>query len=61
MCDFPAAQLLAYQRRLARECDTTDDPGLIRARMEAALHVQQLRLAHEDVDGCKCWYAAVKP
>jgi hypothetical protein len=61
MCEFPAAELAAYSRRLAREADQIPEErvGDIRLRTQAVLAIQQLRLAHEDIDECLCWYRAI--
>ena len=60
MCNFPAKQLLAEQRRVCREADASHDIAQIR---NAAAYVKanlNLRIMHEEMTGCECWLAARK-
>ncbi len=59
LCSFPAKELLAYRRRVARLADETSDPTMVRNYAQNALLVEQLRLAHEDICCCNGWYDAV--
>lgn len=58
-CSFPARILAAEMHRVAREADLSQDSVQI---MYACAYVKatcDLRLAHEDLTGCQCWYEAV--
>lgn len=60
MCNFPALLLISEMRKIAREADKTNDPARI---LYAAAYVKatnDLRLAHEDLSECQCWYDALK-
>lgn len=60
MCDFPAAMLYSQMRRVAHEADESHDPAKI---LYAAAYIKatnDLRLAHEDLTECQCWYEAIK-
>lgn len=59
-CPFPARQLLAVRREMARKADTSKDPAVKRLCSEMVLHIEQLRLAHYDLTGCDCWYEAIR-
>lgn len=54
-CDFPSAELLAYRKRIVYQADRETDPGRQRDIMNAVLKIDQLRILHEDIDGCNCW------
>jgi hypothetical protein len=58
-CNFPSAALLAYKRQLAIECDRELDESNRRHRMTTVMAIETLRMMHEDIDGCQCWYEAV--
>lgn len=53
-CKFPAKQLAQY-RAYALTC-SKENPTVA---AEIVLRIDQLRLAHEDLDGCRCWYDAI--
>lgn len=57
-CDFPAEQLKKMRRELAERADKSSDQGFVSNCCNFIMAVDRLRLAHEDVDGCQCWYAA---
>lgn len=60
MCNFPAKELLAERKRIAALADTSDDPGFVSRASQFVLATDQLRMFHEDVTGCCCWYQAVR-
>ena len=62
MCDFPAAALRIYLRRLATEAEAipAEQCGLILLRGTQALMIVQLALAHEETDDCTCWSATTE-
>jgi len=60
MCDFPAAELLRMRRQVAISADASNDTTFVRNAMQFAKGVDDVRLAHEDLTGCQCWYEAVK-
>lgn len=60
MCDFPSSQLLAEMRRVARAADDSRDQAQIGYAANYARLTGELRMAHEDVTGCQCWYEAVE-
>lgn len=59
-CEFPSAQLLEYRREIVRVADqlTSDSPEL-RDILASALAIDQLRILHEGITGCQCWYKAL--
>ena len=59
MCDFPSETLLKMRRDVAVSADMQTDPAAVRAAMEFVSAVDRLRLAHEDLTGCPCWYSQV--
>lgn len=59
VCDFPSAELLAYRKRIVYQADRETDPGRQRDIMNAVLKIDQLRILHEDIDGCNCFVRAV--
>jgi hypothetical protein len=56
-CEFPAKQLLKMRREAALSADKIGEDRLIRETMEFVLAIDQLRLAHEALTGCQCWYS----
>ena len=58
-CDFPSANLLAFRRRIVNQADRETDPIRQRDIMNAVLKIDQLRILHEDIDGCNCWITLV--
>jgi hypothetical protein len=60
MCEFPSKALLKLSRHVAKQADASDDPGVLRSACEFIRTVQELRLLHEDLTQCQCWYEAVK-
>lgn len=60
MCDFPAKQLIAEQRRICAEADKTDDPARVSDAADYVRLTNMLRLRHEDLTECRCWYSAVQ-
>lgn len=59
LCDFPAAQLLIYRRNLAHRADTMVDGPELRDAMASCLAIDHLRILHEGITGCQCWYEAI--
>lgn len=60
MCTFPATELLAERRRIAALADTSDDPGFVDRAAKYVQATDQLRMLHEEVTLCPCWYSAVR-
>ena len=58
-CEFPAAQLLKLRREASADADQSDDETFVRTACAFVLAVDRLRLAHEDLTFCKCWYEVV--
>jgi hypothetical protein len=59
MCEFQAEVLLKMKREAGRVADSARDQERATDAMRFCMQVDQLRLAHEDLTGCECWYAAV--
>lgn len=59
-CSFPAIILLAEMRRVAREADSSRDSAQIAYAACYVKATNDLRLAHEDITGCDCWYRAIE-
>jgi hypothetical protein len=60
-CKFPAAALRAYHAELIADVKVLEEVGLgadLRPYMSAILSIERLRLDHEDIAGCRCWYSA---
>ena len=64
VCLFPAQDLRSYRAAImerARRLEAPESHG-IEISAEARLHIEtlqridQLRTAHEDIFGCRCWY-----
>ena len=55
-CEFPAAQLVKMRREIAKQADMSSDPEFVSNCCNFVMAVDRLRLAHEDVNGCQCWY-----
>ena len=60
MCDFPAVVLKEARRKAAEDADKSADETFVRSACGFILAVDRLRLAHEELTGCKCWYEAGK-
>jgi hypothetical protein len=60
MCGFPAAELIRMRRQVADRANESQDPAFVSNCAGFVKGVDDLRLAHEDVDGCRCWYEALK-
>ena len=60
MCDFPAKKLLDEQRRVCREADESHDMAKIHRAAQYVQGTYRLRICHEELTGCKCWYEAVE-
>lgn len=60
MCEFPAATLLKMKREVCDAADrSTNDTDVIHAA-NFSICVDNLRLAHEEMTGCLCWFDAVR-
>ncbi|AXC09637.1 hypothetical protein ACPOL_0252 [Acidisarcina polymorpha] len=64
-CPFPAVQLRQYRAELIREVTHIEEFHLDADRRrrpypDALLALDRLRLAHEEISECGCWYAPVK-
>jgi hypothetical protein len=58
-CKFPAAALRAYHAELIADVKVLEEVGLgadLRPYMSTILSIERLRLDHEEVAGCRCWY-----
>jgi hypothetical protein len=59
-CDFPALTLVREMRRVAKEAgDGTASHALMLYSCAYVRATNQLRLAHEDMTQCECWYEAL--
>jgi hypothetical protein len=59
-CSFPATQLLEYRRELVKMADRLDPESQeLRDAMASALAIDQLRILHEGITNCQCWYLAL--
>ncbi len=54
-CNFPSKELRAYRQELAMLADATPDDRLV-PLMNLVMAIDSLRLDHEALDGCRCWY-----
>ena len=52
-------QLIQFQRQVCANADKTRDMARIRQAAEFVRATNALRLAHEDLTRCPCWYEAV--
>lgn len=60
-CSFPAAQLLEYRRELSRLANHMHpDSCELRDAMASCLAIDNLRILHEGITDCQCWYEALK-
>ena len=59
-CTFPSAQLKELRSQAAADADQSDDETFVRTACAFVLAVDRLRLAHEDLTSCRCWYEALK-
>lgn len=59
MCNFPSRQLLAEMHKAASLADKSDDPAMLTYACGFIKAAGDLRMAHEDLTGCGCWYEAV--
>jgi hypothetical protein len=58
-CNFPASALRAYYSQIlsgVKALEACDPNADVRSQMTVLLSVERLRLDHEDVVGCRCWY-----
>ncbi|AXC12748.1 hypothetical protein ACPOL_3463 [Acidisarcina polymorpha] len=55
-CEFPAIQLRKYRKTLAQLASALPS-AQVAPIMTAILSIENLRLHHETIDGCGCWYA----
>ncbi len=60
MCEFPAKELIRMRRQVSASADKSNDPAFVHKCCEFVRGTDELRLAHEDLTGCGCWYAALK-
>jgi len=59
-CSFPAEQLLKYRRELVKTADRLPPESQeLRDVMASALSIDHLRILHECITGCQCWYDAI--
>jgi hypothetical protein len=59
-CNFPSAQLLEYRRELVKVADRLNPQSQeLMDIMASALAIDQLRILHEGITGCQCWYEAM--
>lgn len=60
LCSFPAAQLLKYRRELSILAEGMDpESQQLHDAMGSCLAIDQLRILHEGITGCQCWYEAI--
>lgn len=55
-CSFPAKALLDMRRRAAEEADASTDQQKLIELCEYIKTIEQLRIQHEELSGCRCWY-----
>jgi len=60
MCEFPSALLLRLTHEAAALADASNDPAKITYAAGFIKAVSDLRLWHEDLTGCTCWYETIK-
>lgn len=60
MCQFPALALVREMRRVCALADLADDPKRIQDAAEYVRLTNMLRLHHEDLTDCHCWFHAVQ-
>jgi hypothetical protein len=58
MCDFPAAQYLESVRTLMRYADKYHEYP--EEYLMVVIQITRLRLRHQQLTNCKCWYKAVE-
>ena len=59
MCNFPASELVRLRRQVAEQADLSADPAFVENSAAFVLGVDRLRIAHEELTDCNCWYKAV--
>jgi hypothetical protein len=59
-CEFPSKQLHAERWKAIHIASSTRDHEVVDRAMKVVLAIDNLRLAHEDLTDCQCWYSAVK-
>jgi hypothetical protein len=59
MCDFPAKVLLGLMHQVAKDLDASNNPAQLTYAAGYLKATGDLRLFHEDLTGCQCWYEAV--
>jgi len=60
MCDFPAETLLRARRQICAQADNSRDPQVIQLAAQFVKGLDDMRLAHEELSGCGCWYSALR-
>jgi hypothetical protein len=58
-CTFHASRWLAVRREIAKLADESKDNSLIAECAKMCLAIENMRLDHEEVTLCKCWYMAI--
>lgn len=58
-CTFPSKELVAESRRMGKLADSTNELQVSVNCAEFCQRVMQLRILHEEITGCGCWYRAV--
>ena len=65
-CPFPARELRAFRSALVADVTRFEESGVsewpVQLYAEQLLLIHQLRLSHEALTNCRCWYEpAVRP
>lgn len=60
MCNFPAKELLRMRRQVASQADKSNDPHFVETAGRFLMGIDRLRMDHEELSGCGCWYEAVR-
>ncbi len=59
MCDFPAKELLGLMRKAVTDAEASNDSAKLTYAAGYVKATCDLRLYHEDLTGCQCWYEAL--
>jgi hypothetical protein len=58
-CLLPSQTLVLIRRQAAKDADTAAKRERRAAFAKFVLLVERLRIVHEELTGCQCWYDAV--
>jgi len=63
-CTFPARELHAFRSALIAEVTRFEESGVVewpvQLYAEQLLLIHQLRLSHEALTDCRCWYGSAR-